>query len=96
MLQFMGLQRAGHDLVTEQQPTSRIVGSYGSSIFSFCPFFFRNLHIVSRVAVPISIPTNGGGGFPSLHPTEDVVLNPLEASTSPAPLALVWHLLSLT
>ena len=25
-----------------------------------------------------------------MHPIEDVVLNPLEASTAPAPLALVW------
>ena len=43
---------------------SGIVGSYGNSAFSF----LQNLYtLVSRVAIPIYIPTSGVRGFPFLH-----------------------------
>jgi len=43
---------------------SEIIGSYGSSIFSF----FKGISILfSIVAVPVYIPTNRVGEFPFLH-----------------------------
>ena len=44
-------------------PRTGITESYGSSTFSF----LRNFHIVPIVAVPIYIPTDSAGGYPSFH-----------------------------
>ena len=41
-------------------PSSGVVGSCGSSIFSF----LKTLQMFSTVAVPVYIPTNSVGGFP--------------------------------
>ena len=50
-------------LFSEYMPKSGFTGSYGSSILSF----LRSLFTILYMTVPIYIPMNNGGGFPSLH-----------------------------
>ena len=66
MLQSMGSQRLGHNLVTEQQGISLLVGLLGHMVVSF--LVFRGLSILSSiVSVPIYIPTNSARGSVFLH-----------------------------
>ena len=52
-------------------PRSGIAGSYGSSLFSF----FRSVSVlIFIVAIPIYIPTNSRGGFPSLYTLPSIYL----------------------
>ena len=51
------------DKVLIRETQGGIAGSYGSSIF----FFLRTSILFSIVVVPIYIPTNSVGEFPSLH-----------------------------
>ena len=48
---------------SEYMPSSRIAGSYGSSLFSFV----RTLQLFSTVAIPVYIPTSGVEVFSFLH-----------------------------
>ena len=54
--------------VCRDLPRSGIAGSYGS----FTVRFLRKLMLFSIVVVPIYIPTNSVGGFPSLHTLSSV------------------------
>ena len=66
MLQSMGSQRLGHNLVTEQQGISLLVGLLGHMVVSF--LVFKGLSILSSiVSVPIYIPTNSARGSVFLH-----------------------------
>ena len=48
---------------SEYMPSSRIAGSYGSSLFSFV----RTLQLFSTVAIPVYIPTSGVEVLSFLH-----------------------------
>ena len=66
MLQSMGSQRLGHNLVTEQQGISLLVGLLGHMVVSF--LVFKGLSILSSiVSVPIYTPTNSARGSVFLH-----------------------------
>ena len=69
VLQSMGFQRVGHDLVTQQQQASQchfhIFFPYGSSIFFF--FFNETTILFCIVAASIHISINSIQEFPFLH-----------------------------
>ena len=67
MLQSMGSQRLGHNLVAEQQQSiCLVVGLLGQVVVLFLDF--KGISIPSSiVAVPIYIPTNSTRGSIFLH-----------------------------